>query len=83
MRKKFKVGNIIVYSGSYVGCKEQGREQIILDIDDYYIYMIFLDNNCENQFGLNSGYIERCKIIGRDINYVHSNGVPLIWGSEL
>ena len=80
MREEFKVGDIIIYYG---GALEYGRKQIILKIDDVNIHTIFLDNNMENGFGLDSNYRRGCKRVDEDKNYVHNNGVPVVWGDDI
>ena len=80
MREELKVGDIIIYYG---GVLEYGRKQIILKINDGNVHTIFLDNNMENGFGLESNYRRKCKCVDEDKNYVHNNGVPMVWGDEV
>lgn len=80
MREELKVGDIIIYYG---GALEYGRKQIILKINDGNIHTIFLDNNMENGFGLESNYRRKCKCVDEDKNYEHKNGVPMVWGDEV
>jgi hypothetical protein len=81
MREELKVGDIIIYYGGVI--LDYGKKQIILNINDGYIHTIFLDNNMENIFGLESNYRRKCKRVDGDKNYVHNNGVPMVWGDEV
>jgi hypothetical protein len=81
MREELKVGDIIIYYGGVI--LDYGKKQIILNINDGYIHTIFLDNNMENSFGYDSGYYKKCKCVGENKNYVHNNGVPMVWGDEV
>jgi hypothetical protein len=74
---KFKVGDIIVYSG-YFCSGEIGREQVIKRIvDNKYYHTNFLDTGKWNSFDSPSNY-ERDSILTHS-NIPYENGIPMIW----
>ena len=85
---KLNVYDIIVYdnNGAGVWSSDNCRKQIVLSVDPYgcEYHTRFLDNGDDGSiFGFDGSYISHIKVVGNDVNYVHSNGIPLIWEDEL
>jgi hypothetical protein len=82
---KFKVGDIIVYSGHFCS-GEIGREQVIKRIvNNKYYHTNFLDDGKWNSFDSPSNYEKQSILVDNicSINNIYENGVPVEWGNEL
>lgn len=74
---KFKVGDVIVYSGRF--CQSEiGREQVITKtLNNKYYHTNFLDDGNWNSFDSPSNYERNSILVHSDIPY--ENGIPMIW----
>ena len=81
---KFKVGDVIVFTGFINGDKEEfqdeiGWKQTIIEITELDYISEFQDNGIKNKFGLSSSYGSSCIIVDGDGLVEYGNGVPMLW----
>jgi hypothetical protein len=85
---KFKVGDVIVFSGFIYSDKKEfqdeiGRKQTIVDITELDYISVFHDTGIENGFGLSSPYGGMCIIVDESVPVEYDNGVPMLWEEGL
>lgn len=75
---KFNDGDIIVYTGveGYIDfLSEINRYQRVINVTEYFVETIFLDDETKNSFTNTSKYYEHCYLA--DTSY--DNGIPIMW----